>query len=92
MGDVFNEDVDGIMEEMDSDLDMSADALDYNYDIINLKEVANPYHETIVNLLTIFNKNNPDDDYDEERKFNPEKILQSPTLLAVEIQIWMNLD
>ena len=33
-----------ILEDMDSDLDLSGDALNYNYDIIDLKDETSPFH------------------------------------------------
>ena len=57
--------------------------------MINLKEADNPYHDAIRDVLTIHHnrmkdvsKHGLDDDFDAE------KALQSPTLLAVEIQIY----
>ena len=74
------------MEDMDSDLDMSAD-LNYNYDVINLKEnPTGPIYEAIKNILVVYSKRAGNDDDDE---INPEKALTSPTLLAVKVQIWM---
>ena len=74
------------MEDMDSDLDMSAD-LNYNYDVINLKDdPTSPYYEAIKNILAVYSKRAGNEDDDE---INPERALSSPTLLAVKIQIWM---
>ena len=89
-----------ILEDMDSDIDndFSADALNYNYDVINLKEESNPFHNSVKDILVIYNKrvNNGDTKgnikADSDDEVSPEKALASPTLLAVEIQIWMNLD
>ena len=88
-----------ILEDMDSDIDndFSAD-LNYNYDVINLKEESNPFHNSVKDILVIYNKrvNNGDTKgvikADSDDEVSPEKALASPTLLAVEIQIWMNLD
>ena len=75
------------MEDMDSDMDMSAD-LNYNYDVINLKEdVTSPLYEAIKNILVVYSKRAGADEDDDE--INPEKALTSPTLLAVKVQIWM---
>ena len=75
-----------IMEDMDSDLDMSAD-LNYNYDVINLKEnTTGPLYEAVKSILVVYSKRAGSGDDDE---INPEKALTSPTLLAVKIQIWM---
>ena len=75
------------MEDMDSDMDMSAD-LNYNYDVINLKEdVTSPLYEAIKNILVVYSKRAGSEDDDDE--INPEKALTSPTLLAVKVQIWM---
>ena len=70
------------MEDMDSDLDMSAD-LNYNYDVINLKDPMGPFYEAVKNILIVYSKRAGNDDDDDE--INPEKALASPTLLAVKI-------
>lgn len=46
-----------IIEDIDSDIsnDFSAD-LNYNYDIINLKEESSPFHQTVKDTLFIYNK------------------------------------
>ena len=87
-----------ILEDQDSELDnasdLSADALIYNYDVINLKEETSVYHNPIKDILDIYQKRtNAKDskDYDSDNEFDPEKALQSNTLLAVDIQIWMKL-
>ena len=55
---------------MDSDCDMSAEALSSNYDVIDLKQEDNPMHATIKDILEIYlNRNN------EEESFNPEAVL-----------------
>ena len=61
-----------ILEDIDSDLDVSGDALNYNYDVIDLKEASNPFHETIKDILNIYIERN------DEESFNPEAALQSP--------------
>lgn len=90
-----------ILEDMDSDIsgDFSADALNYNYDVINLKEESNPFHNAVKDLLVIYNKraNNVEETKastrrDSDDDFSPEKALASPRLLAVEVQIWMSFD
>ena len=89
-----------IMEDMDSDIsgDFSAD-LNYNYDVINLKEESNPFHQVAKDTLFIYNKRKTTAgdtkassalDSDEEKA--PEKALSSPKLLAVEILIWMSME
>ena len=66
---------DTILEDMDSENDFSAD-LNYNYDVINLKEESNPFHEPIKNILLIYNKRrNEGGDADSDEEFNPEKAL-----------------
>ena len=77
-----------ILEDMDSDLDLSAD-LNYNYDVINLKDPTNPFYEAVKNILVVYSKRAGNDD-DEE--INPEKALASPSLLAVKVQIWMQMN
>ena len=69
------------MEDMDSDLDMSAD-LNYNYDVINLKDPTGPFYEAVKNILIVYSKRVENEDDDE---INPDKALASPTLLAVKI-------
>lgn len=78
-----------IMEDMDSDIsgDFSAD-LNYNYDVINLKEQDNRFHVPVKDTLTIYNRRAENSDED----FSPEKALASPRLLAVDIQIWMSME
>ena len=66
---------------MDSDLDMSAD-LNYNYDVINLKDPTGPFYEAVKNILIVYSKRVENEDDDE---INPDKALASPTLLAVKI-------
>ena len=79
-----------ILEDMDSDIDnsLSEDALNYNYDVINLKEETSPFHNPVKDVLTIFYKRLGEED-DEEN--DPTRVLQSRTLLAVDIQIYMKL-
>lgn len=91
-----------ILEDMDSDIDndFSADALNYNYDVLNLKEESNEFHTPIKDILVIYNKRTTGtgreskavEMVDSDDEFDPDKALQSNTLLAVEIQIWMKLD
>lgn len=42
------------MEDIDSDLDVSGEALNYNYDVIDLKDATNPFRETIKDILLIY--------------------------------------
>ena len=88
------------MEDMNSDIsgDFSAD-LEYNYDIVNLKEENNEFHTPVKDTLFIYNKrvNTTTDTkatrgQDSDDEFNPDKAIASAKLLAVEVQIWMNLD
>ena len=86
---MMTEDADAtILEDMDSDMDMSAE-VNYNYDIVNLKEKNHPCHQAIRDILEVHNKRTGDIDEDE---FDLDKIMQSKSLLAVEIQIYMQLD
>lgn len=89
-----------IMEDMDSDIsgDFSAD-LNYNYDIINLKEESSPFHQVVKDTLFIYNKRTTtagdtkaSSAVDSDEDLSPDKALSSPKLLAVEIQIWMSMD
>ena len=89
-----------IMEDIDSDIsgDFSAD-LNYNYDVINLKEESNPFQQVVKDTLFIYNKrtNTAGDTkassaVDSDDETNPDKAIASPKLLAVDIQIWMNMD
>ena len=41
-----------IIEDIDSDCDMSAE-VNYNYDIVNLKDEASPYHQPIRDILSV---------------------------------------
>ena len=79
-----------ILEDMDSDIDgdLSADALNYNYDVINLKEETNQFHEAIKGVLTAYYKH-IGEDKDEEN--DPTRALQSRTLMAVDIQYYQKL-
>ena len=79
-----------ILEDMDSDIDgdLSEDACNYNYDVIGLKEPTNPFHNEVKNVLTAYYRRLGDENDSEN---DPVSILQSSTLLAVEIQIYMKL-
>lgn len=83
-------DGDGTILEDDSDIDgdLSADALNYNYDVINLKEDTNPYHNAIKDVLTAYYKHIGEDKNEEN---DPTRALQSRTLMAVDIQYYMKL-
>lgn len=89
-----------ILEDMNSDIsgDFTQD-LNYNYDVINLKDESNPYHNTVKDYLVIYNRRANGDSttsasraQDSDDGFSPEKALASPKLLAVEVQIWMTFD
>ena len=68
---------------MDSDIDDNmSDDVNYNYDIINLKEESSPFHQTVKDVLSIYYKRIKEEN---EPENDPVKILQSRTLLAVEV-------
>lgn len=80
-----------ILEDLDSDIDgdMSSDAVNQNYDIINIKDENNPFHETVRNVLEAYRNRLPAADQDE---LDPQRALKSNALLAIDILIYFRLD
>jgi len=82
-----------IMEDFDSDLDgsdMSA-ALNYNYDVINLKDETTSAHFNAVKEVLDYRHRNTGDLNDSDEKFDAEKAIKSLSTLAIDVQISMIL-
>lgn len=69
---------------MDSDIDenLSDDALNYNYDVIGLKDPTHPFYNEVKNVLVAYYRRLGEENDSEN---DPVTILQSKTLLAVEV-------
>ena len=80
-----------IMEDIDSDLERSNDsALNYNYDVINLKESeTNPFFPAIRDILEYHNRQH--NDLNDSDEFDATKAIKSLQTLAIEVKIWMNM-
>ena len=80
-----------IMEDIDSDLERSNDsALNYNYDVINLKESeTNPYFTAVRDILEYHNRQH--NDLNDSDEYDATKAIKSLQTLAIDVKIYMNM-